>query len=167
MDLETICLPPDWNAQKDYDHFIALLGHPPGSHTEALWELVRFHYDNLRATVEQTLRCAYTCDATLPCIEPSCLTSLEKIEAVLDSVRRRPQVYADPPRLLEYLEACRFAEHERARVLRDYRLAGDQAWMYPIMELLDMIGGVAADLRDTVRHEEKARPHDRKDDGSS
>ena len=154
MHLEIITLPPRWNARKDCRHF-AERWDPDPSYTEALWERARFHHRNFLHAIERALRCAGACDATLTHIEPCCLTPAEKIDIVLGSVRSRPRVFVDPGRMLKYLLAGQFVEKERARVLREYRLAGDQAWMYPVVELIDYFGDVAAELRDTVKCEKE------------
>ena len=156
MYLGTITLPPDWDEEKDCRYFLERWA-PDPSYTQSLWEWMRFHYRDYARAINAALRCSRSCDAALTHIEPMCLTPVEKIRIVLDSVRGKPQLFTDPARLIEDLQACEVVEGERARILDEYRRAGDSAWMYPVIELIDYLGAAAAELGETVERENEAK----------
>jgi hypothetical protein len=137
-----ITIPPDWDAEKDCEYVEKNLysADPASSYTTALWDAMRFHYGEFVHTLNASL--AYFCrhDARLTRIEPSCLTAAETIAALIEVAKTSNLVASCRERLLEVLAACEFTEAERHRILKAYRLAGDHAWMYPVIELLDWIG---------------------------
>ena len=147
--LPAIHLPVGWNAEKNCEYFNERW-HPQPSYAEALWRWMRFHYGCFDQALTQALRYLHERDATRVWIEPSCLAADEKIEILLGIAETSNVVAAYRPRLLDHLHACRFAESERRRIVRAHYLAGEQAWLYPVVEVIDYIGDAAFLLRETM-----------------
>ncbi len=147
-----IIVPTGWDAQRDCDYFEARW-RPDPTCTDVLWRMMRFHFGVFQSTLDAGLYYFQRKDATLVHIEPRCLTPLEKIEVFFEVARTSYYVASFKERLLEDLQACDFTERERQRVLREYRLARDGAWMYPVIELIDYLGGCGVHLDETMQCE--------------
>lgn len=104
---------------------------------------MRFHHGVFVRTLDSTLDYLRRRDATLVHVEPRCLSPAEKIEALLEIARASTVVAGYRERFVEALVECEFAEGERRRVLGEYRRAGEHAWMYPVVEAIDLIGDAA------------------------
>ena len=115
--------------------------------------MMRFHHGNFVDALDSSLQYFHRQDATLVHVEAGSLTSLEKIAALQEFAHTSRHVAHFRERLLDDLRACEFTERERARVLGAYRLAGEQAWMYPVVELIDYLGGAGVFLDETRRCE--------------
>ena len=123
---------------------------PRPSYTDALWGAMRFHHGVFARTLDESLRYLRRRDATLVHVEPRCLTPAEKIGVLLEVARSGASVAGYRERLVAALTACESAESERQRVVREYRLAGEHAWMYPVVEAIDRIGDAAFELDETM-----------------
>ena len=149
MDLIPIALPIGWDAAQDCA-YLEERWEPVPSYTAALWEWMRFHHGCYVRTLDTALHYFRRQNPTLVEIDLSCLTSGEKIAILQEIAASTPFVAAYRPRLLEALAECEFAEAERGRVLRDYRLAGEHAWLYPVIEVIDYLGTASLDLDETM-----------------
>jgi hypothetical protein len=147
--LPTIVVPADWNAQKDCEYFEERWK-PLPTYTEALWHWMRFHHGFLVKTLSRSLRYVHERDATLVYIDPLCLSAGEKIEVLLKIAATSAVVAGYRRRLQDHLRICEFAERERRRVVRAHSLAGEHAWLYPVIEAIDYIGHAAFLLDETM-----------------
>ncbi len=101
---------------------------------------MRFHHGELVRTL----------DARLVGTDLSCLSPTEKIAILQEIAAQSSHVVAYRSRLLEALAGSAFAEAESERVLKKYRLAGEHAWMYPVIEAIDCVGEAVIELDETM-----------------
>lgn len=146
---QPIVLPADWDEQKDCDHFLERW-EPEPSYATVLWAMMRLHGSLFAAALDASLAYFQRQDATLIHVEPRCLSAREKIEALLEFAQASTRVAHFRNRLLADLQACEFTERERERVLREYRRARDEAWMYPVIEVIDYLGDAGVYLNETM-----------------
>lgn len=149
MEHVPISLPAGWDAARDCAYFEERW-EPVPSYTEALWEWMRFHHGNHVRALDLALCYFRRHDARLVDTDPGCLTPGEKIAILQEIAATSPRVAGYRGRLLEALAECAFAQAERGRVLEEYRLAGEHAWMYPVIEAIDYLGGSALELEETM-----------------
>ena len=149
MRLLPISVPAGWDGEKDCTHFEERW-EPVPSYATALWEWMRYHYGEYVQTLDAASRYFRQKDATLVDVDLRCMTPLEKIAALLEIAKGSRQVAPYRSRLLEDLSDCQLAETERERVVKEYRLAGDHAWMYPVIEAVDYLGTAAFLLEETM-----------------
>lgn len=147
-----ITLPAGWTAEQDLA-YLEERWDPVPSHAEALARRLDFHFDGFQAALDHCLRYFQARRLTDWRLRPRCLPPAEQIELLVDLVRRRPEVAPFRARLLEDLSACAHSERERARILREHRLAGERTWLYPLVELADYLGGAGIFLEETMRCE--------------
>ena len=148
-----IIVPAHWDAQQDFAYFDERWSTKATTYTEALWRMMSFHCSCFMRTLDGSLHYFQVKNWVALPTDPRCLTPAEKIEILRDAARSSPALAQYRERLLEDLEGCARVEHERQRVLREHRLAGEQAWMYPVIELIDYLGDMAAELEETMHCE--------------
>ena len=154
-----IVLPAGWNTEKDCAYFESRW-HPEPTYTDALWRFMRFHHGIYVETLDTALRYFRDHDAALVFIEPSCLTPLEKIRILSEIAGQSARAVTYRSRLVDALRACAISERERMRVLREYRAAGEHAWMYPVVAVIDYLGASAYELEEClVCEDEQATPY--------
>ena len=143
--LPPIILPPDWDEQKDCEYFEERCM-PKTSYSAALWEWMRYHHGVMVKVLDAALLCYRRRDATLVPVELQCLTPAEKIEILAEFAASSTLVEAYRTDLVEALKDLAHSEAERMRVIREYRRAGDHAWTYPVIEVIDYLGEAAFGL---------------------
>ncbi len=144
-----IVLPAGWDAQKDCEHFEERWD-PDPTYAKGLWRMMRFHFGYFATTLDASLYYFGRKDATLVHVEPRCLSTAEKIEILQEVARTSELVAHYRDRLIEDLRHCEISENERQRVLREYRLARDGAWLYPVIEVIDYLGDAGTYLLETM-----------------
>ena len=148
--IEPIILPRDWTPQKDFEAYDSTFGKPDGDYFSAVLRRVAEGYRELNEAADAALAYFQRKDHRLKPVHPEALPLFEKLLRLSLINDKRKATYRYKARLTEHLQTAIWVDNERRRLLANYYLAEEGAWLAPLCELADYLSVAAIELEEAM-----------------